>query len=120
MMNDSAEIKLGHQNGYEQIDIPSNFVNPIRQNAAGYVQNTNLHTRAQEKFRGEYSSVLNETQELNAPGHITKRASVACRGQSHAWLENRIRCNEKKICMVTACKMPLHASPHRDLSLIHI
>ena len=94
MMNDSAEIKLGHQNGYEQIDIPSNFVNPIRQNAAGYVQNTNLHTRAQEKFRGEYSSVLNETQELNAPGHITKRASVACRGQSHAWLENRIRCNE--------------------------
>ena len=113
MMNDSAEIKLGHQNGYEQIDIPSNFVNPIRQNAAGYVQNTNLHTRAQEKFRGENSSVLNDTQKLSAPGHITKRASVPCRGQSHAWLENRIPLYREKICTVTACKMPLHASPHR-------
>ena len=112
-MNDLPEMNLGHQSGYDQIDIPSNFVDPIRQNAVGYVQNTNLHTRAQEEFRGEYSSVLNETQELNAPGHITKRASVACRGQSHAWLEYRIPLYRKKICMVTACKMPLHASPRR-------
>ena len=85
-MNDLAEIHLGHQGGYEQINMPFGFINPIQQNAAGYVQKTNLHTRAQENFRGEYSSVLNETQELS----ITKRASGACRGQSHAWLESRI------------------------------
>ena len=89
-MNDLAEIHLGHQSGYEQINMPFGFINPIQQNAAGYVQKTNLHTRAQENFRGEYSSVLNDTQELSAPGHIRKRASMVCRAQSHAWLENRI------------------------------
>ena len=89
------------------------FVNPIRQTAVGYDRNMNLHTRAQEKFRGENSSVLNDTQKLSAPGHITKRASVPCRGQSHVWLENRIPLYREKICTVTACKMPLHASPHR-------
>ena len=112
-MNDLTEIHLGYQSGYEQINMSFDFINPIQQNAVGNVQKTNLHTRAQDNLRGEYSSVLNETQELNAPGHITKRASVPCRGQSHAWLENRIPLYREKICTVTACKMPLHASPHR-------
>ena len=45
-MNDLPEIDLGHQSGYDQIDIPLNFLDPIRQNAVAYDQNMNLRTRA--------------------------------------------------------------------------